>query len=84
MLSHTAEWVNLPAVEGIFLIHISYILYNAYRLFVCRNRRLMKNLCRSSQTSFNIAQKKSKNQKKKKNFLESFQTQADSYQNQFK
>ena len=57
MLPQTVEWVNLPAAKPRFLKNSA----EDQRLFICRSRRLMKNLCRSSQISFTIPQKKEKN-----------------------
>ena len=57
MLPQTAEWVNLPAAELRFHKNSA----EGWRLFICRSRRLMKNLCKSSQISLTMPQKKEKN-----------------------
>ena len=73
MLPQTAEWVNVPVAERRFLKNSA----EGRRLFTCQSRRLIKNLCRSTQINFTIPQKKEK--KAKEYSLTSFQTQADSY-----
>ena len=71
LLPQTAEWVILPPAErGMFEDSAE-----GRRLFICRSRRMMKNLRRGSQISFTIRQKIGK----KKYSLKSFQTQTDSY-----
>ena len=52
--------VNLPAAECRFLKNSA----EGHRWFICRSRRLMNNLCRISEISFTILQKK---EEKKKN-----------------
>ena len=73
VLPQTSEWEYMPAPEHRFLKNSA----KGQRLLACRSHRLNKNLCRSSQVSFTIPQKK----EKEKNIysLTSFQTQTESY-----
>ena len=50
----------LPDAERRFLKNSA----EGQRLFTCRSRRLMKNLCRSLQINFTIPQKEEKKEKK--------------------